>query len=101
MSTIISCSHKCDDVYNYNIEKDIEDDNGFEVNVLVRVNGWVDSQTMWQPENSGFGIDYDSFEVEFNNHSESEIKMINDWIESHKQKGTFEDAFGTSYFEIE
>jgi len=106
MSTVINCSHKFDDWYNYNIEKDIEDENGFEVNVLVRVNetyreARINYNDNDHPAEHDFKIDYDSFEIEFSNHLESEIKMINDWIEIHKQKGTFEESFGKSYYEVE
>jgi len=105
MATLIDCrKHNYENFYTYTVSKDIDTDdeeNSFQVDIDVRVNEWCSPETRWEPQDSGFDIDYDSFEIEFSNHSESEIKMINDWIELHKEKGTFEDAFGTSYFEIE
>ena len=84
MATIISCkSLNYDNWHNYSISKDIDldDENSFEVDILVRVNEWVDPETKFEPVNSGFKIDYDSFEIQFNNHSESEKKMIENWID--------------------
>lgn len=106
MATIIRCTHKYDDVYNYNIEKDIEDENGFEVDVLVRVFTYYKPARILyddhdHPAESGFKIDYDSFEIEYNQHSEPEKETIENWVSVHKDKGTFEDAFGKDYFEID
>jgi len=90
MSTVIRCIHKTEDWYIYNVQKDIEDEHGFEVDSLVRVNGWIDHETQFEPVNSGFKIDYDSFEIQFNHHSELEVKTINEWIEIYKENGSWE-----------
>jgi hypothetical protein len=106
MSTVIRCLHKTDDWYIYNVQKDIEDEHGFEVDIWVRVNTYyvparIINEYQDQPAEFDFKIDYDSFEVQFNHHSELEVKTINEWVEIHKEKGTFEDAFGKSWHEIE
>lgn len=105
MATIISCTNKFDDVYNYNIKHNLEFENGFEVNVLVRVKetyreARINYNENDYPSEHDFDIDYDSFDIQFYNHSEIEQQTINEWIEKVKESGTFEDAFWNDYFEV-
>ena len=103
MCVEIRCQHKGENDYVFTVSdlsRDIEE-QGFEFDVWCKANVWREPETRHEPENSGFKIDYDSFDLMLKSHSDEEKKRITAWVEIHKAKGVFEDAFGTTLYEIE
>jgi hypothetical protein len=109
MSTIINCvKHKYENYYTFTVSKNIDDEddeNSFQVDIDVRVNesytpARINHTDSDYPSEGDFKIDYDSIEIKHDKHSETEKKMIEEWVKIHTNRGTFEDAFGKSYFEI-